>query len=356
MVNPLNISHGAVGVTVALKQLNGEVPYKFIKWIMDKKVSEKNYPPGLYLGLSGIAWGLTLLNEIDYGIKILKKASKHQMLYKSPDIYTGIAGFGLTNLHFWNITKEQQYLDTAIKVANRLFEIRQRNEKGSFWYAPDKTVYIGYPRGASGISVFLLYLYQITKEKDFLDLGKDALNFDLNNSFRNVPSFPESTSNTKIALPYWFKGTAGVATATLRYAALTGENYYKNKLDLILTDVFKKYTFNPGLFNGLAGLGNTLIDAYQFLGDESYLHKAHQIGRGIYLFEIETEKGISFPGDFVLRKSNDFGTGASGIGLFLHRLCYKGQNFNYLIDNLISSPVDNPSYNDPIRFQTKERV
>lgn len=67
-----------------------------------------------------------------------------------------------------------------------------------------------------------------------------------------------------------------------------------------------KQSFSPGLFNGLAGLGNTLIDAYQFLGDESYLHKAHQIKQllggevanqytpGFFDIESIKEKGLTF--------------------------------------------------------------
>lgn len=47
--------------------------------------------------------------------------------------------------------------------------------------------------------------------------------------------------------------------------------------------------------------------------------------------------GIAFPGEQLLRISTDFGTGAAGIGLYLHRLAHAGSvgNPNFFVDALL---------------------
>lgn len=137
-------------------------------------------------------------------------------------------------------------------------------------------------------------------------------------------------------LPYWSKGTAGVITTLVRYAKVTENIFYKNKIRELIPDISRKYAINPGLYNGFAGLGNSLLDCYQYLGDKKYLYEAYNVASGIDLLRINKQEGVAFPGDFVYRISNDFGTGSSGIGLFLHRLLYGGENFNFLLDDLIT--------------------
>src|SRR5699024_12699572 len=77
----------------------------------------------------------------------------------------GIAGYDLTNLHFWMVTKEDKYLNEAIKIGNELIEKRTKNQSGCFWPSPEGTVFIGYLNCSSGIALFLLYLYQVTNER-----------------------------------------------------------------------------------------------------------------------------------------------------------------------------------------------
>jgi hypothetical protein len=56
--NPLSMAYGACGITYALRQMNGRVPDEVINWILSQEVNNELYPPGLYLGMSGIAWVL----------------------------------------------------------------------------------------------------------------------------------------------------------------------------------------------------------------------------------------------------------------------------------------------------------
>lgn len=100
IVNPLNVENGASGVLYALKKINGSVPKKYIEWIKNHNISKETYPPSLYLGLAGIAWSMYTLDEHELSFEIMGLTNNHKLKFKCPDIYTGTAGIGLTNLFF----------------------------------------------------------------------------------------------------------------------------------------------------------------------------------------------------------------------------------------------------------------
>ncbi|WP_214483784.1 class III lanthionine synthetase LanKC [Bacillus sp. SM2101] len=337
MVNSLSISNGALGVAVTLKLINGEIPSQHINWVLKQEITCEKYPQGLYVGLSGIAWALSIIGLKDYATDVMERANNHPLLNKSTDIYTGLSGVGLANLYFWTITRDTSYIKMAKEVGDRLLDTGIKNEKGIYWPSPEGETHIGYSRGSSGTALYLLYLYQATNEQKYLDCGKEALDFDLNNSikYEGIASFPRRVSNSNIVSPYWAFGTAGVATTVLRYFIVTESKYYKDQLNQIETDTFRKFSLFPGLYNGLSGIGNFLLDCYQFLNEEKYLHRAYDIAKSINSFKILKGDGVAFPGDNLFRINNDFGTGSSGIALFLHRLLNQGSNFNFLVDELI---------------------
>lgn len=86
---------------------------------------------------------------------------------------------------------------------------------------------------------------------------------------------------------------------------------------------------------GLAGIGNTLIDCYQLLEEDKYLNLAYEVAESILLYRVEIEDGYGFPSDTLLRISNDFGTGSSGIIMFLNRLINNKPNFIFTLDEYI---------------------
>ena len=340
MTNPLGIAYGALGVTYALKRLNGEVPGEVTDWILQHDPRPNLYPPGLYAGLSGIAWILAELGYIDRSVDTLDKAKSHNLLFQTADLFFGVSGFGLASLRFWLRTQEQCFLDWAVRTGEWLVQTKRENERGGYyWLSPGDSIYLGYARGSSGMALFLLYLYLATGDTRFLNVGRRALDFELSLKIvqeegKGSVSFPRDLTGN-IVSPYWYVGTAGVGTTLLRYVAATGDEELEAELGRVIPDVCRKYTVAPGLFNGLAGLGNFLLDCYQMLGDERYLREAHNAARGILLFEIDKSSSIAFPGDYLHRISTDFGTGCAGIGLFLHRLLQKGENFNLVLDDLL---------------------
>ncbi|WP_024423393.1 class III lanthionine synthetase LanKC [Bacillus safensis] len=336
-VNPLNVSYGALGVAYVLKKLDGKVPEEVMDWILRQNPETDKYPAGFFVGLSGVAWAFSELGFHDRGVDALDKASRHRHLLKTPDLFYGAAGFGLTNLYFWERTREQRFLDEATRVCEWLLETKREDKRGYSWPSPDGSSFIGYGQGASGIALFLLYLYKATGESNILSAASRALEFDLSFGVQieNMISFPDDSSGSKVVYPYWIRGSAGVCTTLLRYVTVTGDERFKGMLRNIAIDTFRKYTIFPGLFQGVSGLGNFLLDCYQFTKEELYLQQAYRVANGVKLFTIQRPTGIAFPGDNLYRLSTDLATGSAGVGFFLHRLLHGKPNFSFMPDGLL---------------------
>ncbi|RKX71904.1 hypothetical protein DRP43_02015 [candidate division TA06 bacterium] len=91
------------------------------------------------------------------------------------------------------------------------------------------------------------------------------------------------------------------------------------------------------LFLGLSSIGESFIDMYQFLGDNSYQEIATKIAKKVIMYSIKINKSIIYPGNQLIRLSCDYGTGSSGIGIFLNRLIKnKKRKFvnDYLLEDL----------------------
>ena len=346
MTNPLSIANGAAGVAHALFNIEGEVSDKVISWMLRHEISEENYPPGLYVGLSGIAWVFWKLGQKELALKLMKMAAHHDLLWDLSDIYYGAAGFGLACLYFHKETGDAHWLEHATRVAEKLIQRKNVSENGSYWPDLEGNVWTGYARGASGISLFLLYLHLASGNTQFLEVGRSALDYDLGAALESHGKLrmPRATTDSitsahqSVYSHYWSDGSAGVCTALLRYMAVMGKKSDETMLERIIADTTRDYTGFPTLFAGLAGLGNVQLDAFDFTGDPQYLSAARFITRGLLRFEVNRPDGIAFPGEQLLRISNDFGSGSAGIACFLHRLLHAEKhlpNFNFMLDELI---------------------
>ena len=347
MTNPLSVANGAAGVANALFNIEGEVSDKIISWMLTREISKEAYPPGLYVGLSGIAWVFWKLGQKELALKLMKMAADHDLLWDLSDIYYGAAGFGLACLYFHKETGDAYWLEQAAHVGEKLIQRKNVSDDGSYWPDLEGDVWAGYARGASGISLFLLYLHLASGDTQFLEAGRSALDYDLGAALELEGGLriPRATADSidshhqNVYSHYWSDGSTGVCTALLRYISVLGEKSDKAMLEALMGDTKRDKTAFPTLFTGLAGLGNLQLDAFDFTGDPKYLSSARYITRGIYRFQIHKPHGIAFPGEQLLRISNDFGSGSAGIACFLHRLQHAEKrlpNFNFMLDELIN--------------------
>ena len=332
------VDHGVSGVVYAWAKLAGDVPAELKTWLENKVSSTADALPGLLNGTAGYAWVLQEIGSDQLADKVLQHTQMSRKLYTNMSLGYGAAGYGYTMLRRWMKTGQQADLDAAKTVAAALLLQGREADGGLYWEDKEQQagVGVGLWEGGSGIALFFLYLYCATQQAEYLEAGKKALQADLafgketNGSY----GFPRR-SNVSILYPYLGHGTAGVASVVLRYYAVTADPAYLAFIHAVKQSVSVKYTINSGLFDGISGLGNYLLDAYDFLQDPTYHQLACQAASALNLFAIKRDEGLCFPASNRAKLNVDYADGSAGIGLFLHRLAHEGENFNFMSDQLI---------------------
>ena len=339
VTNPLNLAYGACGSAWAIHAITGIVPGELTEWMLKQKISHASYPPGLYLGTAGIAWVFKRLGFDQKAEELMRSTWNHPALMETHDMFYGLAGWGMAQLRFFLDTGNEEYLQQAIRAAEQLAQTAKQENDTCYWASSNNAVPVGFAHGASGVSLFLLYLHLVTGKEQYLDLGKKALDFDLAAAITNSEgSLTWQVRRMKGApgVPYLRYGTAGVGLALVRYYRALGGPRYAEILDKLLPDVDRKYGIYPGRFIGLAGMGEFLLGLREI---ETFKERASvalkRLLTGISLFRIETAKGTAFPGYELYRFSCDYATGSAGIALFMHQYLIH-QSGDFLLDEVFA--------------------
>lgn len=344
--NPLSLAHGAYGPLYALHRLRGSVPDELHAWALRQSTAHDAMPAGLYLGTAGVAWAQSAIGHVDIAVRTLQGAHDHPQLLTEPGVLTGAAGYGMACLRLWRDSGVAEFLDRAVAVGGHLARTARRENGLASWPDASRPTPVGYAEGASGIALFLLGLHGATGDPAVLELGRAALDFDLSQMVAGAGgrlSFPATVATddkpTMVVRHYWDHGTAGVLTTLLRYHHVTGDPVLRARIDELLPDVRRKYTVFPQLFHGTSGLGNVLLDAYEFLGDAELLAEAERVAESVLCMAIERPEGIVFPGEQTVRESCDLASGSAGVALFLDRLRTARPggrtNGNFVLDDLL---------------------
>ncbi|MEW1771950.1 class III lanthionine synthetase LanKC [Streptomyces sp. NPDC086777] len=346
--NPLSVAHGAYGCLHALHATGREVPDTFLAWALRRPTGHTALPPGLYYGSAGVAWVLSALGHRETAARVLHDAAGHPLMYAEPGVLTGAAGHGMACLRLWRDTGDAGFLDRAREIGAHLARTARHDNGRAHWPGSGRHVPVGYGEGASGVAMFLLALHAATGDPAVLELGRAGLEFDLAcgiYSPTGLLSFPAVAADGEPATVlrhYWDEGTAGILTALLRYHHVTGDEALGKRVAELLPDVRRTYTTFPQLFHGLSGLGNVLLDAYEFLGDPELLGDAERAAEAVLCSAVRRPEGVVFPGEQTVRESCDLATGSAGVALFLDRLHRAGPgartNTNFLLDDLLPAP------------------
>jgi len=343
--NPLNVASGASGVALALWRVHGEVPAAVRAWMLARPLHPESYSPGLYVGGSGVAWVLWEMGIDDVARRVLREAGDHPLLWRNATVHWGASGYGLACLRLHLGSREQEWLDCAVRVGEWLLHQKHENDRQEyFWPDRDGSTWLGYPRGQSGIALFLLYLGLAARDSRFVQAGRRALSFDLSfaKEVEGQLSIPRGAVGKleNVVTHYWINGSAGVALALARFWKHTQDPELLRLLKRLSEDCSRKYAAFPGLFQGLSGLGNLLLDLYDFTGEAQYLERALRTASGVVLYGIKRPTGIAWPGHELFRSCMDLATGAAGVALFLDRLARAEQkpgDFNFTLDALLAS-------------------
>jgi hypothetical protein len=320
--NPLNLAYGACGTALFLQASLGELPPQARDWLVAQSVDLSNYPPGLYSGIAGISWSFAQLGITDRALELFKLVPKSSLAYQAMDIFSGVAGWGMAALALYLRTGEDWLMQLACEAGGFLTKTVQTDSDGSFWTdGQNEDVPLGFAFGGSGIAVFLLYLAHVTVDSRFLRLGREALDFDIAHAQIKGESLAWGSSTRSLgSRPYWLRGGGGVTTALVRFAHLLGESRYLDLARKAVQPCGSFFSAAPHLFEGIASMGESLLDMFLVTGDETYLQKARQKATQTLLFKIDRPEGIAFPGRYLFKISHDYGMGGAGIGFFLIRL------------------------------------
>lgn len=319
--NPLNLGYGALGTALFLSEILGGLPENVRDWIASRPIDTERYPPGLFVGLSGVAWALDELGESERALHAMDLACSSPLLHQGTDIFYGNAGVGLACLYFWSRTRQERFLAQARAIAAALMATAATDPDGPYWLNAGAHYY-GFAHGGAGIAFFLLKLHQATRDPQYLEQGKAALEYEIQRAVEERDgsmTWPRSATDSWIS-PYWRFGASGFGSVLIRYAVALGDERYRILAEKAARYAAVRFTVFPGQFVGLSGMGEFLLDMYHFIRDPSYLQDAWRLAEGVLMFRIERPQGILFPGDELIRLTTDYGTGSAGIGLFLLRL------------------------------------
>ena len=327
LTSKLNVSTGLSGIIrglnyLGIKTLNEE----FLE--LHLKVPEHE-PMGLYVGIAGVLWTLLDIKELAKAEMLFDKYMEINKVGEDYSIFSGKSGIGLLCLKFYAITQKKRYLELAIRIGDDIIDNLEIGQIKK----------VGYKKGLSGVSLFLLYLYNISSEDKYIIYGKDKLLLELNHQvnsdkYRTI-DFPNFIGSN-ISSPYFIEGTSGILSVLLRYYKVLKDTYLLEKSIELADSFISKYSVSPTLYSGLSGIGNVLLDCYYILGHDKYKKKAYDFSRECLLHQIKYEDGILFPDLYINKLSTDFGYGTIGILMFFERLIKdKSKNFCFFLDELL---------------------
>jgi len=320
-VNAAGLASGAAGVLYCLGRMGCEVPDRQLAWLLSRELSPRQCPPGLYAGLSGVAWALGSLGRVDQASAVMTQAERHPLLQESGvDLEHGISGVGLAALYLHSLSGDPRWR----ALAEHLAGVAASSTRVEPQDDPASGPRIGYGRGRSGLAMFLLATYLATQDEQWLAQGAEALTADLRrlvspaDQWLSVPHVTDG--KVRVVVPYLWDGGAGVVGVALRYAVVLGDPVLWSWVDALSPDSEYLRAAYPGVFSGASGLALAQAELALWRGAESHAQQAWDAVSRVAEYGIRRPGGVQFPGNWLYRASCDLATGSAGIALVMHRV------------------------------------
>lgn len=339
VLNAVCVQLGACGPVEYVRRVRGQVPGRWLDW-MERKAEPDRCPPGLYLGQAGVALTLAACGRRDAARRLLLQAADSPLLETEFDLYHGAAGVGVAALALGAALDDDELRDVARRMGGRLEETAERRSRGIAWRTAEGTIPCGLAEGGSGISLFYTYLGACTGDARWWDRAAQALEFEFSQaaSFAGVVVWPATggTRRRTSKSPHVVFGSAGVGTAAARLYACTGAPELRSWAERCAETVTFRWTNKLWQDMGFAGWGELFLDMQAVTGEAKYGEHAARMAEIILPNRVRTRLGLAFPGAGLNRVASDFGMGASGIGLFLHRVLHPGTERAFFPDHLLA--------------------
>ncbi|MGD8778119.1 MAG: lanthionine synthetase LanC family protein [Ignavibacteria bacterium] len=246
---------------------------------------------------------------------------------------------------------EQIFLDTAIKIGDRLVKTALWDGNKCTWYvmSPDRenrsskqakkelaegAVY----QGASGIALFLIELFKFTNDEKVKDCIKGALTY----------AFDKGKELNKNSFGF-HSGRIGIAYALFNAGkAFNNEELLKEAIELIepMSDYTEK-DYGIDVIGGAGGAIQPLLRMYEHLNDDAFLNLAVKLGDNLINIANMEPGGFSWGGsNSNYRSLCGYAHGAAGIGHALLELYNFTLDGKYLFAFERSVDYENQFYSD----------
>ncbi|GGO16055.1 serine/threonine protein kinase [Microbispora rosea subsp. aerata] len=298
------VANGAAGVLWALRQAGVPVPEEHVDWLVTAVRRAPAPRPGLLNGLHGVAATLESLGRRDDALDVLDRARKLHDGLEVPGVHGGLAGVGLTLLHFFAVTGEEDLRAEAVRIADRL--ARELGDDGSRMFRPDGRV--GLQHGLTGVASYFLRLHDVTGEPGYLDLARTALRREIGRG-QTLPDGGFCLLDSNRYLLYLGTGSGGLALVLSQYLGRREEPGFADVIGGVRRALRAPFTRHPALLEGRAGTIATL--RLMGLPEDRPLIDEHV--RRLSWHALSYEGHLAFPGNQLLRLSMDLETGSAGV-------------------------------------------
>ncbi|SBT38836.1 class IV lanthionine synthetase LanL [Micromonospora auratinigra] len=345
--DPGNVQYGAAGVVAVLTRRYENDPSPALRdalsvasrWICGAVAREPRMLPGLYFGRSGTAWTLldaaTALGDHRLAQHARDLALRTPLRSPNPDVCHGVAGAGLTQLHFWRVTREPEFLTRAVIAADILTAGTDARAEQIVWPIPRDfasvlagVTHYGFAHGTAGIGSFLLAVGQETGDGRYLDLAVSAAGTltAAAEGDGDAAYWPSGAGGAPLV--HWCSGSSGVGTFLLRAWRQTGDEELLTLVRRAAVAVHRsRWQSGISQCHGLAGDGDYLLDLADELGEDTYRGMAQDLADAMCARQVLRGGRMVLPDETGTEVSAGYGTGLAGSLAFLHRLSRGGPRF-----------------------------
>ncbi|MBN3880134.1 MULTISPECIES: type 2 lanthipeptide synthetase LanM family protein [unclassified Nostoc] len=240
------------------------------------------------------------------------------------DIMSGSAGaiLGLLTLH--QATANPAVLEQAITCGHHLLNHRTASNAGlRAWATLNGKLLTGFSHGASGVAYSLLRLYETTQDKVFKEAATEAIAYERSVFSPIAQNWPDFRSEKPEFLTSWCHGAPGIGFARLGSLAILDTDEIRQEIEIALqtTQKFGMHEIDH-LCCGNFGRIEVLLIAAQQLGRSEFSETAQKQAAWVVKRAENTGSFQIFPNLFRGTYNPGFFQGAAGIGYELLRLAY----------------------------------
>ncbi|MEV7117576.1 class III lanthionine synthetase LanKC [Kitasatospora griseola] len=309
------LEHGTAGVLHALHQARIPIPDEVLaRFRRDALANAGTMPPGLQAGTAGLAWVMAELGLAEEAEQLLHTSLQHPLALNSAHLGNGAAGIGLVHLDLHARYGGDQRLVTATKLGDTFVGQHRDVVRSDAGIA-------GLATGLAGTALFLTALGEYTGERRYLDGAVDLMHAELDRAVDGGPDGLLFRDDSGIRnLPYLSVGSAGVALALTRLAAVTGDERCTAALPRVLTMCRLTCAAEPGLYLGVAGWAYALAEHAHRTGDAAEQQVAVRIATGLAKYAVRHPSGLRVLAGGQERYTADLASGSAGVLLALTRV------------------------------------